>query len=108
MREMEPTTETVDAAEAGLHWRELLDKVSRGEGRVIVEDNGAPVAAIISAADLEQLNRLEAQRQADFAILDEIGEAFKDVPIEEIEREVAKAIAEVRAENRQRERRAAG
>lgn len=33
-----------------------------------------------------------------FAILDEIGEASKDVPPEEIEREVAKAVREVREE----------
>jgi hypothetical protein len=59
------------------------------------------VAAIISARDLERFNRWEAQRGRDFAVIDEAREAFKDVPPEEIEREVAKAIAEVRAESGQ-------
>ena len=39
----------------------------------------------------------------DFAVLYEIGAQFADVDPEEIEREVAKAVAEVRAENRRRE-----
>jgi prevent-host-death family protein len=77
-----------------------LNKVFRKETRVIVEKSGIPVAAIISADDLDRLNRLEAQRQKDFAILDEMREAFKDVPAEELEREVAKAVASVRQENR--------
>ena len=39
----------------------------------------------------------------DFAVLYELGAQFADVDPEEIEREVAKAVAEVRAENRRRE-----
>jgi len=35
-----------------------------------------------------------------FAVIDETREAFKDVPPDEIEREAAKAVAEVRAERR--------
>lgn len=43
--------------------------------------------------------RVEAAEDP-FAVLDEMREAFKDVPPDEIEREVAKAVAEVRAERR--------
>jgi hypothetical protein len=49
-----------------------------------------------------QRRTLEAERQADFSILDEIRDAFNDVPADEIEREVAKAVAAVRAEARQK------
>jgi hypothetical protein len=45
-------------------------------------------------------------REDDFAVLYEIGAQFADVDPEEIEREVAKALAEVRAEDRRREERA--
>lgn len=96
----QPATQTIDAAEATQRWSHLLEEVSRRETRVIVERGGVPVAAIISTDDLERFRRYEAEREKDFAILDEIGEAFKDVPAEEIEREVAKAIAEVREEDR--------
>ncbi len=100
MRECKRMTQTINASEARQHWSELLNKVFRKETRVIVEKSGIPVAAIISADDLERLSRYEQERAERFKILDEIGEAFKDVPPEEIEREVAKAIQAVREENR--------
>ena len=100
MSEREPTTQTLKASEARQQWSYLLNQVFRGETRVIVEENGTPVAAIISARDLEWLRHFEAKREEAFKALDATREAFKDVPDEELEREVARAIAEVRAENR--------
>ena len=93
--------QTVSAAEARHEFTELLGQVKRQGGRVLVEERGVPVAAIISAQDLVQLNRLEQEREQDFEILNEIGSTFADVPAEAIECEVAKAVAEVRRENRQ-------
>lgn len=95
-----PTTQTIKASDARQRFSELINKVFRRETRVIVEKSGIPVAAIISAQDLELLKRLEAEHEREFAILKEIGEAFRDVAPEEIEREVSRAIAEARAENR--------
>jgi prevent-host-death family protein len=92
--------ETVDAEEAQQRWTGLLDRVQQSKDRVIVERDGVPVAAIISAADLQRLNRLEAERDRDFAIVAEVRKVFEDVPFEELEREAAKALAEVRAEMR--------
>jgi prevent-host-death family protein len=94
----EPMTKTIKASDARQHFSQVLNEVFRGESRVLVEKSGIPVAAIIPAKDLELLARLEAERKKDFAILDEMREAFKDVPAEEIEREVAKALSEVRKE----------
>jgi prevent-host-death family protein len=94
--------QVMNASQARENWSEVINKVFLKETRVIVEKSGIPVAAIISAEDLEKLNRLEAERQADFSILDEIRDAFNDVPADEIEREVAKAVAAVRAEARQK------
>lgn len=96
----EPATQTIDAAEATQRWSHLLEAVSRGDTRVIVEEGGVPVAAIISTDDLERFRRFEAERQRRFSVIDEVREAFKDVPPEEIEREVGKALAEVREESR--------
>ena len=47
----------------------------------------------------ERRERLDADRRKRFEILERIGEAFKDVPAEEIEREVNRAYAEVKREN---------
>jgi prevent-host-death family protein len=93
-------TKTIKASEARQQFSQLLNEVFRRESRVLVEKSGIPVAAIISAKDLQLLARLEAERSRDFAILDEMREAFKDVPPEEIEREVARALSQVREENR--------
>jgi len=78
----------------------LLNKVFRNETRVIVEKSGIPVAAVISAEDLERFTQLEEQRKDRFKALDRMREAFKDVPANELEGQVKKAIAEVRADKR--------
>lgn len=107
MREREPITQTMKASEARQHFSQLLNRVFRRETRVVVEKSGVPVAAIISAQDLEELNRFEAQREKDFAIIDEIRAAFKDVSDEELEREVARAVAEARRQLREEAKRGA-
>jgi prevent-host-death family protein len=95
-------TKTIKASVARQQFSQLLNDVYRTEKRVVVKKSGIPVAAIIPAKDLQRLTRLEAERNRDFAILDEMREAFKDVPAEEIEREVAKALREVRKEQRKK------
>jgi prevent-host-death family protein len=101
--EPEPMTKIIKASDARQQFSQLLNEVFRGESRVVVEKSGIPVAAIISAEDFKRLARLEAERNKDFAILDEMRDAFKDVPAEEIEREVAKALSEVRKEKRRKQ-----
>jgi prevent-host-death family protein len=95
-------TKTIKASVAGQQFSQLLNDVFRGENRVVVEKSGIPVAVIISAEGFKRLTLLEAERNKDFAILDELRDAFKDVPAEEIEREVARALSEVRKENRRK------
>ena len=48
--------------------------------------------------DLHCVRQSDEQRARDFALLEEISAAFDDVSPDEIEREVAAAVAEVRAE----------
>ena len=79
-------------------WSQLLNKVFRNQTRVIVEKSGIPVAAVISAEDLARLTQLEEQRRERFKAIDRMREAFKNIPAEEIEREVSKAIKQVRSE----------
>src|ERR671919_2279812 len=100
MREREPMTKTMKASEARQQFSHLLNEVFRRESRVVVEKSGIPVAAIISASDLELLKQLEAQRAERFRALDETREAFTDVPDAELEQEVAKALAAARQKRR--------
>jgi len=94
-------TQVMKASEVRAQWSQLLNKVFRDKTRVVVEKSGIPVAAVISAEDLQRFTQMEEQRARRFKVLDRIGEAFKDVPEKEIDREVKKAISEVRAEKRQ-------
>jgi prevent-host-death family protein len=107
MAKPEPMTKTIKASVARQQFSQLLNDVFRQEHRVLVEKSGIPVAAIIPAKDLALLARLEQERAEHFKIPDEIGDAFKDVPAEEIEREVKRAITHVRREKRAKEQHSA-
>lgn len=97
----QPLTKTIDAAAARQQWSQLLNQVHRKETRVIVEQGGIPIAAIVSAEDLQQLQNMEEARLRDFQVaLHATREAFKDLPDEELEHEVARALAAVRVEQR--------
>ncbi len=107
MQKQEPTTKVMKASDARQQFSQVVNEVFRKEARVIVEKSGIRVAAIVSAEDLERLNQYDAQREERFKALDATREAFKDVPTEELEREVTKAIAEVRRQNRATQARSA-
>lgn len=96
----QPETQSMQVSEARAQFSALLNRVYRGETRVLVEKHGIPVAALVSPRDLAALQRLEEQEQADRAILEASRAAFQDIPDEELEAEISKAIATVRAERR--------
>jgi prevent-host-death family protein len=100
--EQGPKTQIMKATEARAQWSSLLNSVFRRNTRVIVEKSGVPVAAIVSTQDLERWQRLDEDRARRFRALDESQAAFRDLPDEELEREIARALAEVREENRRR------
>ncbi len=100
MRETDPMTQSMNLTDAREHWSQVIDAVFQRQKRVVLEKAGIPVAALVSTEDLERLKRYDAEREADFAVLDRIGAAFADVPAEELEREVVRALAEVRVEMR--------
>jgi prevent-host-death family protein len=102
MHEREPKTQTLGASEACQQWSHLLDKVSRREARIIVERSGVPVAALVSAEDLERLTRIERERAERWAIIERVGARNADIAQEEIEQDIADAIEEVRSEERTR------
>lgn len=95
-------TQVIKASEARKEWSQLLNNVFKGQTRVIVEKSGIPVAAVISAEDLERFTVLEEQREARFKALERIREALKSVPAEQLNQEINKAIEEVRTERKSR------
>lgn len=95
-----PQTQTLEAEDARARWSDILRRVFHRQTRVLVEEGGIPVAAIVSTEDLERLNQLDAEIAADLAVLDAAQQCFADVRPEELEARIAQAIAEARAERR--------
>lgn len=103
MRMPKPESRRQNAADAQAHLPELLDAVRRTNERIVIEQDGAPVAALISADELVWLEFMIEKWEEGFEPLKATWEAFKDVPADELEREVARAVQEAR-EDLRRER----
>lgn len=82
------------------NFSKLINEVAGRDTRVVVEKNGLPIAAIISAKDYEWLKLFEANRARQFEAMTRMSEAVAHIPIEEIEAEVDRIVAEGRARYR--------
>ncbi len=93
-----PMTQTMKISDVKQGLNSLVNRVYRRETRILVEKSGIPVAAIVSARDLQRLEQLDRNWAEGERVLREFAAGFADQTPEDIERETAKAIAEVRAE----------
>ncbi len=75
---------------------ELINRVAYGGERIVLTSRGKPKAVIVSVSDYEQLM---AQRKARYAVVRELREAAPDLPLEQVEKEVAEAVKKVRVDN---------
>lgn len=78
----------------------VVRQVSQSEARILIEDQGVPVAAIISAEELQRLSELDREREDRFSVIDRVRTAFTDVPDAEIEEETDQILARIRASAR--------
>ena len=86
-------------SEAPRELSDLIEKVRRGEPRVIVEQDGVAVAAIVPIADLNRLQQFDREWKQHTRAMERFSAAFSDVPTEEAEAEVARIIADLRRED---------
>ena len=93
----QPVTQTLNITTTRSQLSELVNRVFSRETRVIIEKSGIPVAALVSAEDAARLEEYDRQRQEDFDFLSEVQSKFADVPVEEHEREVARAVRQARS-----------
>jgi prevent-host-death family protein len=94
----------MSAKEARERFAELLGQVHYGKDTVIVEKQGKPVAAVI---DMERYARLAKAWDEPFVVLDRIRDKNRDKRPDRVEKDVAGAIAEVRAATRVKSRKRA-
>lgn len=97
-----PTLETKTVSEARRTFSETLNRVYRGEARVMIEKNGIPVGVLVSPNELEQLDRLDARWEEQWAAVDRLRQAFADVDPDELDEEIARAVSDVRRERKER------
>jgi len=92
------TTETMSEADSREQFSEIVDRVRRGKNQVVIEQDGEPVAAVVPISALKADEEREQARQQALDSLREVQAAFADVPEKEAERELAKALDEVKQE----------
>lgn len=81
------------AREARNQFADLIGRVHYSGEAVIVERSGKPMVAVIPA---EMFERLLAEREARFAVVDAVRGRLPDVSEEEVLQDVAEAIAAIR------------
>ena len=94
----------LSAKEARDRFAEILGQVHFGKDTVIVEKAGKPVAAVI---DMERYERLTRAWDESFAVLDRIRAKNRGKHPEQVESDVATAVADVRAASRTKSRKRA-
>jgi prevent-host-death family protein len=87
----------LSAVEARKKLGEILEGVFYRGDEVVIERAGKPMAVVIPAA---LYAALEKDRERLFELIEQNWERNKDVSYEEIEKEVAEAVREVRAQRR--------
>ena len=90
-------TKTIAALEARTHLGEIMKEVQGGRVRVLVEKSGIPMVGIISA---EEFQRLVAEREARFEVVDRIRSRIPTVPDTEVQRDVQEALKRARRRRR--------
>lgn len=86
------------AREARQKFSELLGRVHYGGETVILESSGKPMAAVVPLAMYEKLMQ---QREAQFEAFQKSIQNRPAYPEEEVEADIAEAIAEVRGKRAQ-------
>ena len=100
MGEMKRERRMVDAAKIGALSDMDLAKVARSGLRIVMQQNGKDVAALISAVDLERLEALDRRAADGWQTIQEIWARNAHLDPDEAERDIAEAIEEMRAETR--------
>ena len=84
----------IGSREARERFTHIIGQVHYGGQEVIVERSGRPMVAVIP---VELYDRLVAEREARFAVVDRIRSRLPDVTADVVEKDVAAAVSAVRA-----------
>lgn len=103
-----PDPEVMSASDVRQNFGSVVNRVARGEGRVLIEKHGTPAVGIVSIEDIRRLRQMDEVTSRRERMLEAMRAPFRDVPTEELVREAEAAAAEVRDERRAERRRQQG
>ena len=87
------TVKTIPAVEARVHFGEIMRKSFKNRDRFVVEKSGIPMVVIINADDYAHL---VGERDERFKLLDKIKAKLPSLPADEVETDIAQAVAQTR------------
>lgn len=88
---------TINFKDVAKNIQQLLKEMTQEDNQYIIKSNGQNIAVLLSYNNFQRL--IESKEQAKksfFDMVNELREYNKDVPYEQIEKDVAQAVAEVR------------
>lgn len=88
----------MNVSEARKQFSDLLNRVHRDEELIVVEKSGIPMAGIVPMSVVQAAQKKQAGRQALLDFLQRPRSGFEGVSEEEAEREIEKALAEIKQE----------
>ncbi|MBA2469734.1 MAG: type II toxin-antitoxin system Phd/YefM family antitoxin [Chloroflexia bacterium] len=95
-----PELRVMSASEVRQHFGDVVNRVARGECRVIVEKHGAPAVGLVSMDDIRRLRSQDELFERRASLVERVRAHFDDVPDAELEREIEQAFDEMRQERR--------
>jgi prevent-host-death family protein len=93
-----PVIETTNVSKARKQFSELLNRVHRDEELIVIEKSEIPVAGIVPMSVVQAAREKESRRQEFLKALSNIQSGSIAVTEEEAEREIEKALAEIKQE----------
>lgn len=93
---MSARTRTIDISEIDATLSSLANEITQAKTRVLIQESGTPVAALVSLDDVRRLEQLDREWEEGTKALERFSQAFADVPGEELEARIAEIIAEGR------------
>jgi hypothetical protein len=91
---------TADVSEAGDLVKSVLRDVAQGQVRLVVQQDGKDVVALVSAYDLERLEMLDRRAAEGWKAIQEIHARNAHLDPDEVERDILEEVEAMRAEER--------
>lgn len=89
--------------DASSSWRRRISELrTKPQESIIKDDNDQAVAVVLPIERYESYQAYLRQREADFAVFDDVAGAFREVGLDELQARIDQAVDEVKTEHNAR------